>query len=228
MGQKINTLLFRAQRRLSNVSNVSADATNLQTSVWFANKRSYSKLVFQDKAIRDFLKKELAPAGVVEIIVRRYFRKVEVTIFVTKPGVVIGKGGSSINKLREDLVTKFKLPMDLKLDIQEYKEPYRSAKIVAEEISEAIKRGISYRKLIKNYLEKIRYAGVLGTKITVSGRLNGAEIARAENFALGSVPRHTIDSSIDYHNIHCLTKAGMIGIKVWLYKGDKFKNYVGA
>lgn len=225
MGQKISVNLFRAKKKLSNVSNQSSDATNLQTSVWFATGRSYSKLVLQDKAIKEFVSDKVRSAGLVNVIVRRYFRKIEIVIFVTKPGLVIGKSGATINQLKEDLIKKFDLPADLKLDIQEYKDPFKSARVIADEISESIKRGAAYRKLAKTYIEKIRYAGVPGAKITLGGRLNGAEIARTEHFSHGSVPRHTIDSNIDYAQVHCKTKAGIVGVKVWLYKGDKFSNF---
>jgi small subunit ribosomal protein S3 len=225
MGQKSSINLLRAKRRLSNVTNNSAEPSNLQKSVWFADKRSYSKILRQDLDMRAHLTKELQSAGLVEIIIRRYFRKVEVTAFVTKPGIVIGKGGSRINTLREGLVSTFKLPKDLRFDVQEFRDPNRSAQVIASEISEALKRGVSFRRLAKSYLEKIRYSGVIGCKIMIKGRLNGAEIARKEEFAHGSIPRQTIDANIDYAQIHCLTKAGILGVKVWLYTGDKLKNY---
>jgi small subunit ribosomal protein S3 len=225
MGQKISVDLFRAKKRLANVDDSVGDPSQMQKSVWFASGRSYSKLLLQDREIRMYLTTNLQSAGLVEIIIKRYFRKVEVVLYVTKPGVVIGKAGTSINKLKQDLISKFSLPPDLRLDIQEFKDPNRSASVIANEISEALKRSVPYRRLAKSYIEKIRYSGVLGVKITLSGRLNGAEIARKEDFAFGSIPRHTIDSNLDYKQIHCKTKAGIIGIKVLLYKGDKFKNY---
>lgn len=224
MGQKISVNLFRAKKRLSNVD-TSGDPSQMQKSIWFTSAKSYSKLLLQDKDIRAYIKKELQSAGLVEIIIRRYFRKIEIILYVTKPGVVIGRSGSTINKLKEDLILKFNLPKDIRLDIQEFKDPNRSAQVIASEISEALKRNIPYRRLAKSYLEKIRYSGVLGAKISLSGRLNGAEIARREEFPFGSIPRHTIDASLDYAQVHCKTKAGIIGIKVILYKGDKFKNY---
>lgn len=224
MGQKISVNLFRAKKRLSNVD-PSGDPSQMQKSIWFANGRSYSKLLLQDKDIRTYIKKDLQSAGLVEIIIKRYFRKIEIILYVTKPGVVIGRSGSTINKLKEDLILKFNLPKDIRLDIQEFKDPNRSAQVIASEISEALKRNIPYRRLAKSYLEKIRYSGVLGAKISLSGRLNGAEIARREEFPFGSIPRHTIDASLDYAQVHCKTKAGIVGIKVILYKGDKFKNY---
>ena len=225
MGQKTSINLLRAKKRLSNVTNSSADPSNLQKSVWFADRRSYSRLLLQDLEIREFLENELRSAGLVDIIIRRYFRKVEITSFVTKPGIVIGKQGSRINALRETLVKKYKLPKDLRFDVQEFKDPNRSARVVATEISEALKRGISYRRLAKSYLERIKYSGVIGAKIRLKGRLNGAEIARKEEFSLGSVPRQTIDANIDYAQVDSHTKAGVIGISVWLYTGDKLKNY---
>jgi small subunit ribosomal protein S3 len=225
MGQKISVNLFRAKQRLSNVSNNSGDPSTLQKSVWFATGRSYSKILMQDISIREYVKKNLKSAGLVECIIRRYVRKVEITLFVTRPGVVIGKSGASINKLREDLVKQFNLPVDLKLNIEEFKDPSRSSRVIAEDISEALKKNVPYRKLIKNYLDKIRYSGVLGAKITVKGRLNGAEIARKEEVGFGSIPRHTIDSILDYAHVHCKTTAGIIGVRVLLYKGDKLTNY---
>jgi small subunit ribosomal protein S3 len=225
MGQKVSIQLFRAKQRLANVSDGSADVSNLQKSVWFASGRSYSKLLMQDLEIRQYLKNELKVAGLVEVIIRRYFRKIEISIYVTRPGVVIGKSGANINKLRDDLIKKFGLPADLKLNIQEFKDPNRSAQVIANEIAESLKKNVPYRRLIKAYLDKIRYSGILGAKISVKGRLNGAEIARKEEVSFGSIPRHTIDSLLDHAQVHCRTKAGVIGINVILYKGDKLTNY---
>jgi small subunit ribosomal protein S3 len=222
MGQKISTKLLRAKKILPNVTNNSAAATDLQTSVWFAKGRTYAAYLLQDKNIKEYLYKKLSSAGVVNLVIRRYFRRVEISIFVTKPGIVIGKGGSLINQLKDDLVKKFGLPTDVKIDINEFKDPLKSANVIGTELSEAIQRGAAYRRLAKMYIEKIKYSGVLGCKISVAGRLNGAEIARTENFTFGSVPRHTIDANIDYAQIHCKTKAGILGIKVWVYTGDKF------
>lgn len=225
MGQKISVHLFRAKQRLGNVTNSSSEATNLQKSVWFATGRSYSKLLMQDIAIREYVKSKTLSAGFVDCVIRRYVRKVEINIFVTRPGVVIGKGGASINQLRTDLVSRFQLPGDVKINIEEFKDPFRSAQVIATDISEALKRGLPYRRIIKTTLDKIRYSGIQGAKITVKGRLNGAEIARKEEVAFGSIPRHTIDSLLDTAHVHCRTTAGVVGVRVILYKGDKFTNY---
>jgi len=225
MGQKTSTDLFRAKKRLPNVHNSSSIPSQLQKSVWFTGGSKYFHLLISDIKIRKFLLKKLKTAGLAQIVIRRYFRKVEITIFTTKPGVIIGKGGSNINFLKEELVKKFGLPNDLKIEILEYKDPFSSSMVIASEISEALKRGVSFRRLSKIYIEKIRYSGVMGAKISLKGRLNGAEIARKEDFAFGSIPRHTIDSNIDYTFLESFTKTGVIGVKVWLYKGDKIKNY---
>lgn len=225
MGQKISIPLFRAKKRLSHVNSKGNEATELQKSVWFASGRSYSKTLLQDVAIREFIKNATKNAGLVDVIIKRNVRRVEITIYVTRPGVVIGKAGVHINKLRADLTKKFPLPKDLKINIEEFKDPFRSAAVVANDISEALKRGVPYRRLIKTTLDKIRYSGIQGAKITVKGRLNGAEIARKEEVGYGSIPRHTIDSNLDYAHVHCKTAAGIIGVRVILNKGNKFTNY---
>jgi small subunit ribosomal protein S3 len=225
MGQKISTKLFRSFQTLSQVEISGADPTTLQKSVWFATGRNYSKILFQDSAIREFVKKEIKAAGLVEVIIRRYFRRVEIYLYVTKPGVVIGKAGATINALRQNLVTKFNLPKDLKVSIEEFKDPFRSSQVIASEIAMALEKNIPYRRLIKTMLEKIKYSGIQGAKITVKGRLNKAEIARKEELAFGSIPRHTISSIIDTANVDAKTAAGIIGVKVMLYKGNKLTNY---
>jgi small subunit ribosomal protein S3 len=225
MGQKISPHLFRAHRRLSNTNPKGIEPSEMQKSVWFASGKNYSTLLFQDHEIREYLTKELLSAGIVDIIIRRNVRKLEITLYVTRPGVVIGKGGASINKLRTDLVTKFNLAQDFKLNIEEFRDPFRSANVIANDISEALKRNIPYRRLIKTTLEKMRYSGIKGAKIQVKGRLNGAEIARKEEVGFGSIPRHTIDSMIDIANVPSKTAAGIIGVRVLINHGDKFTNY---
>ncbi len=225
MGQKISVNLFRAKKRMSNVQANSSDVSSLQKSVWFATGSSYSKLLHQDLEIRKFLEKEITSAGLVNVIIKRAVRRVEIILYVTKPGIVIGRGGSTINALKDRLVKKFNLKKDLSINIEEFKDPNRSAQVIANEISFALKKGLPYRRLAKSYLEKIRYSGIPGAKIVVKGRLNKADIARKEEFSYGSIPRHTIDASLDYALVHCRTTAGILGIKVLLYKGDKIKNY---
>jgi small subunit ribosomal protein S3 len=225
MGQKISIPLFRAKKRLSHINSKNHEATELQKSVWFASGRNYSRTLLQDVEIRQYIKNFAKSAGLVDVIIKRNVRKVEITIYVTRPGVVIGKSGSNINKLRSQLTKNFRLPKDLKINIEEFKDPFRSAAVIAHEIEEALKRNVPYRRLIKTTLDKIRYSGIQGAKITVKGRLNGAEIARKEEVGYGSIPRHTIDSNLDYAHVHAKTTAGIIGVRVILNKGNKFTNY---
>ncbi len=226
MGQKISVNLFRAKQKLANSSAKNADITSTPLSVWFAQGRSYSKLLLQDIKLREFLRGRLHSAGLVEVKITRRFRKLDIILHTTKPGLIIGRQGSVIKQLKEDLIKKFKLSeADTKLTIQEVRDPNRSAEAIAQDISYALKKRAPFRRVAKNYIDRIRYSGILGAKITIKGRLNGADIARAEHFSFGSVPRHTIDAQIDYAMVHCKTYAGIVGIKVFLYKGDKLTNY---
>jgi small subunit ribosomal protein S3 len=225
MGQKISVNFLRARKRLPNNDNASATHNELQKSVWFANGRDYSKLMLQDFAIKDYLRLKLKDAGLVEIIIRRFFKKIEISIFTTKPGIIIGRQGSSINELRTDVTKRFGLKTEVKLDIQEVKDTFLSAVSIAYELGEAIKKGMPYRRLAKTFMEKAKMAGNKGIKLMFSGRINGSDIARTETLNNGAVPRHTIDSNIDYALNHCQTKSGIMGIKVWLYKGNKYDKF---
>lgn len=225
MGQKISVDLFRAKQKLGNSASGGADITSTPKSVWFASGRSYSKLLLQDIEIRRYLEERLKGTGLAKIAIKRYFRKVEIILHTTKPGLIIGKGGALINQLKDDVIKKFKLPKDLKFSIEEFRDPNKSAKVIAEDIANALQKRVPFRRVAKDYVDRIRYSGILGAKIVIKGRLNGAEIARKEEFSFGSIPRHTIDSQIDYGQVHCRTFAGVIGIKVFLYKGDKITNY---
>lgn len=226
MGQKISPILFRAKQRLANVSLENTDATGLQRSVWFAAGSNYAKLLLQDYQIRRFLESNLSQAGLVDCVIRRFVRRIEINLYVTKPGLVIGKGGAAINKLREDLIKKFHLTGEIKVNIEEFKDPHRSARVIAREIATALEKRIPYRRLVKTYLEKIKYSQVLGARITVSGRLSGVDIARTEHFSFGSIPRHTIAAHLDYAKVFAKLKSvGTLGVTVLLYKGNKFTNY---
>lgn len=225
MGTKISIDLFRAKIRLGNVVNRNAPPVSTPKSVWYANDKDYATVLLQDHQVRQYMNKRLFGMGVAKLEIRRVFRKLEIIIYTTKPGLIIGKGGVLINQLKSDLVKKFKLGTDFKLSIVEFRDPNRSANVIAEDITGALQKRIPYRKVVKNYLERIRYSGVLGCKIIMSGRLNGVDIARKEEFGFGSVPRHTIDAQIDFALVHAQTATGTIGVKVFLYLGDKLTNY---
>lgn len=225
MGTKISIDLFRAKSRLSNVVGRNTAPVSTPKSVWYADDKSYASVLLQDHQIREFLNKRLFGMGVAKLEIRRVFRKLEIGIHTTKPGLIIGKGGALINELKQDLIRKLKLSADLKISIIEFRDPNRSAQVIAEDIAGAIIKRVPYRKVVKNYLERIRYSGLLGCKISIGGRLNGVDIARKEDFGFGSVPRHTIDAQIDYALVHAQTQTGTIGVKVFLYLGDKLTNY---
>jgi small subunit ribosomal protein S3 len=225
MGQKISVELFRAKQKMANTTNKNASIVSTPKSMWFASGKTYGKVLLQDYKLREFLDKRLFGLGVAKVEIRRFFRKLEIIIYSTKPGLIIGRGGELINGLKQDLIKNFKLSEDLKLSIQEFRDPNRSAKVIAEDIASALKKRVPFRKVAKNYIDRIRYAGVLGAKIVIKGRLNGADIARKEEFTFGSIPRHTIDSQIDVAHVDCHTFAGVIGVRVYLYLGDKLTNY---
>jgi small subunit ribosomal protein S3 len=225
MGSKISVNLFRAKKIMANTDPNITDSSQMPKSVWFATKKSYATLLKQDIGIRRYLEAKLKPAGIVDVIIKRYIKRIEITVFATKPGVVIGKQGASITVLKADLLKKFKLPTDTRLDVAEVKNPYTSSKAVADEIAFMLQKGTAVRRVCKFTLEKVKMSGIPGCKIKISGRINGAEIAREEKFAYGSIPRHTIDANIDDAHVHCKTVAGILGISVMMYKGDKITNF---
>jgi small subunit ribosomal protein S3 len=225
MGSKISINLFRAKKIMGNTDSNIKDSSQMPKSLWFATKKSYATLLKQDIALRRFLEVKLKSSGIVDVIIRRYVKRVEITIFATKPGIIIGKAGNSINALKAELLKKYQLPQDTRLDVAEVKNPYTSSKAVADEISYMLQKGTAVRRVCKFTMEKIKQSGIPGCKIVISGRINGAEIAREEKFAYGSIPRHTIDANIDYAHNHCKTVAGILGVSVMMYKGDKLTNF---
>ncbi len=225
MGSKISVNLFRAKKIMGNNDANIKDPSQLPKSVWFASKKSYATLLKQDINMRKFLHTKLKVAGIVDVIIKRYIKRVEITIYATKPGIIIGKSGASINTLKTDLLKKFQLPQDTRLDVVEIKNPYTSSKAVADEIAYMLQKGTAVRRVCKFTLEKVKQSGIPGCKIKISGRINGSEIAREEKFGYGSIPRHTIDANIDHAHVHCKTVAGILGVSIMMYKGDKLTNF---
>lgn len=208
MGHKVNPRSFRLQID-----------KNWQ-SRWFANKGFASNLV-EDLNIRKAVEKKVGKrASVAEIIIERSPNAVNVQIFTAKPGVVIGRGGSGIEELKKILAKQTKSP--IKISIEEVKRPETSAVLVAENIASQLERRIGFRRAMKMTAENSMKSGIKGIKIGVSGRLNGAEMARREKVSLGSVPLHTLRADIDYGFALAHTTYGVIGVKVWIYKGDRF------
>ncbi|MBQ7240375.1 MAG: 30S ribosomal protein S3 [Bacilli bacterium] len=190
-------------------------------SNWFAEKQDYVKKLNSDIKIREFLSKRLKDALVSEINIERKADRVDVKIFTARPGVIIGHGGDDIEKLRKEI--KKVSGEDVYLTISEVKNPNLSAEIVAQTIAHQIENRGNFRKIQKNAIRQTMKAGAKGIKTKVSGRLNGAEMARSEGYTEGTVPLHTIRANIDYAEAEADTTYGKIGVKVWIYKGEVLK-----
>lgn len=209
MGHKINPKLLRI------------GITHDWDSKWYANKQSFKKLFHQDLEIEKVLKTKVEQEGVAKVEILRTQGKVIINIYTAKPGLIIGRGGESIEKLKEELSKRFK--ENFAINIKEVKKPMLEARIVADSIARQIEKRISYRRAAKMSIEKIIESGALGAKIYAGGRLNGVEISRGEFFSRGSVPLHTLRADIDYYCAAASTTYGKIGVKVWIYKGQVFK-----
>ncbi len=186
-------------------------------SKWYA-EADFADCLVEDYEIRKFLKKRLFSAGVSKIEIERASDRVKVTIYTAKPGVVIGKGGSEIEKLKAELQKK--LTKKLILDIKEIKRPDRDAQLVAENIAAQLENRISYRRAMKSTMSRTMKSGALGIKAAVSGRLGGADIARSEFYSEGTIPLQTLRADIDYGFAEADTTYGKVGVKVWIYKGE--------
>lgn len=193
--------------------------------MWFANKKNISGLLREDVMLRKFLSQRLKEAGVANIEIERTTHDLVVTIYTSKPGVIIGRGGAGIEDLikavKRDVLNNEKA--NVKLNIKEVENQKCSAALVAQGIAGDIERRIPFRRATKRALESVIRAGAKGAKIVVSGRLDGAEISRRERFMEGSVPLHTLRADIDYSRIAAFTTYGAVGIKVWIYKGEVFQ-----
>ena len=186
-------------------------------SRWFAEK-NYSKLLQEDLMLRRYLIKKLSVAGVSKVLIERPAKLAKITVYTARPGVIIGKKGSDIEKLRKDIVKM--VGGDASLNIVEIKKPEIDAKLVADNIAQQLERRIAFRRAMKRAVQSAMRLGALGIRVNCSGRLGGAEIARPEKYHEGSVPLHTLRSDIDYAQAEAETTYGICGIKVWINKGD--------
>ena len=208
MGQKINPIGMRLG------INRGWDST------WFAKKREFGKYLIEDFKIRNYIKKNIINSGVSEVVIERSSKKCTVTIHTSRPGFVIGKKGSDIEKIKGKLskITS----SEVNINIKEIKKPELNANLVAENISQQLVKRIAYRRAMKRAMQSALRLGAKGIKVSVSGRLGGNEIARTEWLRDGSIPSHTLRADIDYAEAEALTTYGIIGIKVWIYKGEIF------
>ncbi len=187
-------------------------------SRWFPAKGRTAEFIAEDYKIRKFLKKELYFAGVSSIIIERTAKKLRVTIVTARPGIIIGKKGADIEKLKETLIKMTN--KEIALNIKEEKRPQASAQLAAENIGTQLERRVAFRRAMKKVIQGALKSGAKGIKISVAGRLGGAEIARTEWYLEGRVPLHTLRAKIDYGFAEAQTTYGIIGIKVWIFKGE--------
>jgi small subunit ribosomal protein S3 len=188
-------------------------------SKWYANDKDFGTLLMEDVKIREFLKTKLKDAAVSHIEIERAANRVNVTIHTAKPGIVIGKGGAEVEVLRNQL-TKLTNDKKVHINISEIKNPELDAILVAESIAQQLERRTSFRRAMKQAIQRTQRAGAKGIKTAVSGRLGGAEIARNEGYSEGTVPLHTLRADIDYGTAEAHTTYGRIGVKVWIYRGE--------
>jgi small subunit ribosomal protein S3 len=205
MGQKVNPIGLRI------------GINRTWDSRWFA-RHDYAKLLHQDLELRKFIKNRLAQAGVSKIVVERPAKKARVTIHTARPGIVIGKKGADIEKLKSEL-SKI-AGTEVSLNILEIRKPELDAKLAADSIAQQLERRVTFRRAMKRAMQSAMKLGAKGIRINVSGRLGGSEIARMEWYREGQVPLHTFRADIDYGEAVAKTTYGTIGVKVWIYKGD--------
>ena len=206
MGQKVNPIGMRLQ------------VNRTWDSRWYADSKDYGDLLLEDLRIREFVKKDAKQAGIARVIIERPHKKCRVTIHAARPGVIIGKKGADIETLRKKIAAMTK--SELHLNIVEVRKPELDAQLVAESITQQLERRVSFRRAMKRAVQNAMRMGALGIRVNVAGRLGGAEIARTEWYREGRVPLHTLRADIDYAHSEASTVYGIIGVKVWIFKGE--------
>ena len=206
MGQKVNPVGLRL------------GINRTWDSRWFADGAEYGKLLHEDIKVRRTLKKRLYQAGVSRIIIERPHKKCRITIYAARPGVIIGKKGADIDKLRKDIAAM--TDGEVHLNIVEIRKPETDAQLIAENIAQQLERRVAFRRAMKRSMQSAMRLGAKGLRIEVGGRLGGAEIARSESYQEGRVPRHTLRADIDYGFTEAKTTYGIIGVKCWVFKGE--------
>jgi len=188
------------------------------TSVWYADGQNYAEQLLIDLQVRDFLKKRLANASVARVDIERPAQTAKITIYTARPGIVIGKKGEDVERLRAVLTGKMGVPVHI--NIEEIRKPDLDAQLVADSVAQQLERRVMFRRAMKRVVQNAMRQGAQGIKVQVSGRLGGAEIARTEWYREGRVPLHTLRADIDYGTSEASTTYGLIGIKVWIFKGE--------
>jgi len=212
MGQKVNPIGLRL------------GINREWDSVWFSKKREYGKFLIEDYKIREHIKKNVVNSGVSQVIIERTSKKCIISIYTSRPGFVIGKKGSDIDKIKRNL-SKIS-SSEVSLNIKEVKKPELNSYLVAENIAQQLVKRIAFRKTMKRAIQSALRLGAKGIRVCLSGRLAGNEIARTEWLREGSVPLHTFRANVDYAEAEALTTYGIIGVKVWIYKGEVFSKKI--
>jgi small subunit ribosomal protein S3 len=190
---------------------------------WFAKKQNFREILREDIQIRKFLSKQLKGASVDRVVIERSSNLIKILILTSKPGVIIGRGGVDAEKIKKEIQKKFLSPKQvLELNIQEVASPSLSAQIILEDVVLSLEKRISYRRTMKKAIDQVKKGGALGVKIKLSGRLDGAEIARRETLSWGKMPLHTLRADVDYARGAAHTIYGAVGAKVWIYRGEIF------
>jgi small subunit ribosomal protein S3 len=210
MGQKIHPIGFRLP------------VTRAWASRWFANNRNFGKMLAEDLDVREYLKAKLKSAAVSRILIERPAKNARITIYSARPGVVIGKKGEDIENLKAELTRRLGVPVAV--NIEEVRKPEIDAQLIADSITQQLEKRIMFRRAMKRAMQNAMRLGAKGIKIMSSGRLNGIEIARCEWYKEGSIPLHTLKADIDYGFSEAKTTYGVIGVKCWVYKGDRLAN----
>lgn len=196
------------------------------TSVWYANKKDYPKYLLADLEVRRHIAERLAQASVSRIDIERPAQTARITIHTARPGIVIGKKGEDVDRLRLELTRKMNVPVHV--NVEEIRKPEVDALLVAQNVAQQLERRVRHQRAMRRVMQNAMRLGAEGIKVRVAGRLNGAEIARAEVYAEGRVPLHTLRANIDYATAEAKTTYGIIGVKVWIFKGEVFGNESNA
>jgi len=188
------------------------------TSVWYAERKNYAKQLVTDLEVRSFIEKRLDNASVSRIVIERPAQTARITIHTARPGIVIGKKGEDVDKLRKLLAEKMGVPVHI--NIEEIRKPDLDSRLVAQNVAQQLERRVMFRRAMKRVVQNAMRQGAQGIKVQVSGRLGGAEIARTEWYREGRVPLHTLRANIDYATYEAATTYGILGVKVWIFKGE--------
>lgn len=209
MGHKVNPISFRV------------GVSRNWSSQWFVDKKTYSKNLLEDLEIRKFLFERLKLAGITRVEISRLINKMKIMIYVSRPGMVIGRGGAGLEDIKKSLISRIsvaELGKNVQLEVVEVKDPELSAQLVAARIVADLERRLPHRRVAKKTIERVMTSGAKGVKIIMAGRIEGAEISRKERFFQGKIPLGTIRADIDFASAPALTKSGYVGVKVWIYK----------